>query len=106
MLRDSKSVEVVNMVIIVTQDTIMGIFLLCLTQAQHSCIFQTVMIMILNSLAIGVEFISRILRGKLYREYNGLFLVTCDTSKFDPVSIYMNSYWFEISPETYIVNVN
>ncbi len=56
-------------------------------------------------IAIGVEFISRLLRGKLYKEHKGLFLVTCDTSVFDPVSLFMSDYWFEISPETYIVNV-
>lgn len=55
--------------------------------------------------SIGVEFISRLLRGKLYKEHKGLFLVTCDTSVFDPVSLFMSDYWFEISPETYIVNI-
>ncbi|CDW80761.1 pepsinogen c precursor [Stylonychia lemnae] len=43
--------------------------------------------------------------GKVYAYYENLFMVSCETSGFDPISVLINGNWFEISPETYIVEV-
>ena len=47
---------------------------------------------------IGVAFISKILKGKIYTVFEDMFLVSCNTELFDSVFIWMNGHWFEIPP--------
>jgi len=44
------------------------------------------------------------MRSSLLKEYN-LYMVTCDYTKFQPVSFYMEGRWIEVHPSTYILNV-
>lgn len=58
-------------------------------------------------LAIANEFIQSVLggmRSQLLKEY-GMYMVTCDTKKFQKVSLYLGGYWVEINPESYVLNV-
>eukprot|EP00347_Sterkiella_histriomuscorum_P020327 403338231 len=55
--------------------------------------------------SIGVTLISKILRGQIFSHFQGLFLVSCDKTQFLPISLLIDNLWLEISPETYIVNI-
>lgn len=34
-----------------------------------------------------------------------MYMVTCDTTKFQKVSIYLGGFWVEIHPSSYVLNV-
>lgn len=39
-------------------------------------------------------------------QISGEYVVPCDLSKYDTLSLLIGGYWFEIKPETYIIKVN
>ncbi len=55
---------------------------------------------------IGPHMISQILRGKSFSKYQDIFVVPCDLSVYETVSLWINGYWFDIPPSAYILRVN
>jgi len=67
-------------------------------------IFDTGTSLVYLPATIGPDIISKLLRGKRYTDYFGIYLTTCDTTKFDSLFIHIDGHWYEIPPSTYLVN--
>mmetsp|Transcript_5396 Transcript_5396/g.9063 ORF Transcript_5396/g.9063 Transcript_5396/m.9063 type:complete len:166 (-) Transcript_5396:265-762(-) len=54
--------------------------------------------------SIAVDFFGRILKGHRFIENEGQYLISCaNKDKFDPVKILIEGFWFEISPQDYVI---
>ena len=70
--------------------------------------FQSVNIIfskLINSIGISAYVVSLILRGKRYLRLGGIYLIPCDMSLYQSLFLLIDGYWFEIPPETYVLEI-